>query len=91
MLPLRSVAGQQRLPEHRVVGAVSQFPQRYGEFVEPGSGAAVVEVDQPDTAAVEQRIAEVQVGVNETDSANLGHDLGQLHLNRFEPGADLPR
>ena len=89
--PPGAVAGQQRPPEHGVVGAVPQLPQCYGEFIQAGAGAAVVEVDQPDVAAVKQRVAQVQVGVDEPDPADLRHDLGHPSRYRLEASADLRR
>ena len=66
-LPVLPVAVQQRVPERRVLLLVPQLPQGDGELVQAGAGAAVVEVDQLDLAALEQRVAEVQVGVDEPD------------------------
>src|SRR4029453_2897775 len=64
-VPVCLVAGQQRVPEDRVVRTVAQLPQRDGDLVQPRTGAAVVEVNQLDIAVLEPRVAEVEVSMDE--------------------------
>jgi hypothetical protein len=61
------VAVDQRRPEPFVVVSVPQFPQRDGDVVEPVTESAVVEIDDPDLVAPEQRVVEVQIGVDEAE------------------------
>ena len=68
----------QRRPEVLVVVAVPQFPQRDGDVVEPVTKSAVVEIDDLDLVAPEQRVVQMQVGVDETETvgalAQVRHD-----------------
>jgi transposase len=65
--PMPGVAVDQRRPEVLVVVSVPQFPQRDGDVVEPVTESAVVEIDDPDLIAPEQRVVEVQIGVDEAE------------------------
>ena len=89
-LPVLPVAVQQCVPERLVPLLVPQLPQGDGELVQPWPGAAVVEVDELDLAAMEQGVAEVQVGVDEpgvVDVVEVSHPGG----HRLEAGAYLRR
>ena len=80
----RSIAGQQRIPVRRVARLVPQLPQGDGELVEPGTGAAVVEVDQLDVPALEDRVAEMEVGVDEPVGVESWHHVGHAGGHRPE-------
>ena len=89
--PARTVAGQQGVSERRIVRRVPQLPQGDGEVIEAVADAAVVEVDQLDLASVEERVSEVQVGVDETDVVDAPHDVAHPGRHRLEAVADLGR
>jgi len=63
--PMLSVAIDERRTELPIVVAAPQLPKRDGDVVEPVSESAVVEIDDPDIAAPEQRVIQVQISVNE--------------------------
>jgi len=63
------VAVDQCRPEVFVVVSVPQFPQGDGDVVKPVPESAVVEIDDLDLVAPEQRVVEVQVGVDEAENA----------------------
>jgi hypothetical protein len=56
--PAPGIAVDQRRPEVLVVMSVPQFPQRNGDVIEPVTESAVVEIDDLDLAAPEQRVEE---------------------------------
>lgn len=61
-----------------LVVSVPQFPPRHSHVVQSVTESAVVEIDDPDLIAPEQRVAEVQAGVDEADIgsvfAQVAHD-----------------
>ena len=67
--PMPGVAVDQCRPEVFVVVSVPQFPQGDGDVVKPVPESAVVEIDDLDLVAPEQRVVEVQVGVDEAENA----------------------
>ena len=60
--PMARIAVDQRRPEVLVVVSIPQFPQRDGDVVEPVTESAVVEIDNPDLIAPEQRVVQMQIG-----------------------------
>src|SRR5262249_21364252 len=68
--PVLTIAIDKSVAELSVVGSVSQFPQRDGDVVEPIPESAVVKVDDLDVVVPEQRIIEVQVGVDQADGVS---------------------
>src|SRR6187402_3389196 len=85
-LPVLPVAVQQRVPERRVPLLVPQLPQGDGELVQAWSGAAVVEVDELDLPTMEQRVAEVQVRMDEPDVVDV-IEVAHPGGHRLEAGA----
>ena len=68
--PVLGVALDERCAELLVVAPVPQFPQCDGDVVEPVAESAVVEIDDLDVVAPEQRVVQVQIGVNEAGRAS---------------------
>jgi hypothetical protein len=69
------VARHERVSKRAVVTAVPQLPERHGDVVHAIPEPAVVEVDETGLAAREQRVLEVEVGMDEAERVGFGAEL----------------
>jgi hypothetical protein len=84
--PLLRVARDQGGTVRLVVGSLPQLPQGHRDVVEAVAEPAVVEVDEADVAALEERVVEMEVGV---DQADRGPAVTELLHRAAGPGSHL--